>query len=768
MTDRSIGSILLWPVVLAACLCFCCWRLFSDPTALDTNLFAILPATTSSALQQEALARSRSAFARQVTILVSHEDTDAATRGALAVQKQLLQAGLINNSNLMTGDGILGIYNSAPFKLLTSEDRRALENNPVAHFQSSVRNRLNSPFQATITSLNTDPGGYLSRFIMSLPQPYPGFYPMGNGLLAAREHGIEYRMLTLQLPGSGFSQEIQETVANGMKHARDALDKACANCVLRATGPVFFAISSRTKAQHEISLLGMAGTLSLIVMLLFIFHSIRPLLYTLISVGAGVVGALTTVLLVNGSIHILTLVFGTTLLGIGVDYAFHYLVTHWQHGSKSSDILPLIIPGLTLGLITSLIAFSFLFFSGFPALHQIALFSCAGLTTAYLTVILGFPVWIRKEATPIAPRKAHYLSLPARWRPSGTVRFIILLLAIGIMAVGLPQLTADDDVRNLQPLSPIQLAENSAINKITNQQAQPGFFLIQGDTYQQALQREERLRQVLSDNSPGTELLSLSRFIPSIAQQQNAQKVWKTLLSDNGHGWDILQNFGFSEQALATLDKAWEQRESHFITTETIDQNLGFFLLGSKQEPALMALIQGDASKQILYSTAQTVPGASYFNSLDAIERSFEQSRIRAAWLVAGAYFVVLLVLIWRYGFANGIKTLSPPILALGTTLGLIGLFSEPVNIFSVMALIMVLGIGLDYILFLREGADHLQSSGVAVTLAALTSLLSFIYLSFSSIPALHTFGITVSLGMFLMYLSAPLALPAQSNGERA
>ena len=72
------------------------------------------------------------------------------------------------------------------------------------------------------------------------------------------------------------------------------------------------------------------------------------------------------------------------------------------------------------------------------------------------------------------------------------------------------------------------------------------------------------------------------------------------------------------------------------------------------------------------------------------------------------------------------------------------------------MALLLVLGIGLDMGIFLIEtdGAPH---TWLAVSLSAYTSLLAFGMLALSDTPVLHHFGLTVLIGLTIVWLVTPL-----------
>ena len=73
------------------------------------------------------------------------------------------------------------------------------------------------------------------------------------------------------------------------------------------------------------------------------------------------------------------------------------------------------------------------------------------------------------------------------------------------------------------------------------------------------------------------------------------------------------------------------------------------------------------------------------------------------------------------------------------------------------MALVLVAGLGLDYVLFYgrdRERADDAATSS-AVLVCALSSFIVFGILSLSSIPVLKGIGTTVAVGVVAAYVLA-------------
>lgn len=91
--------------------------------------------------------------------------------------------------------------------------------------------------------------------------------------------------------------------------------------------------------------------------------------------------------------------------------------------------------------------------------------------------------------------------------------------------------------------------------------------------------------------------------------------------------------------------------------------------------------------------------------------------------------------------------------------LGILGYLGTPFTLFNLMALMLVLGVGVNYAIFLREGGMYAAATLAGVLLSAGTTLLSFGLLSFSSMPALSGFGLTLLIGIGIAVLFAPSVL---------
>ena len=80
----------------------------------------------------------------------------------------------------------------------------------------------------------------------------------------------------------------------------------------------------------------------------------------------------------------------------------------------------------------------------------------------------------------------------------------------------------------------------------------------------------------------------------------------------------------------------------------------------------------------------------------------------------------------------------------------------QSLTLFSLLACVLLLGLGLDYGIFLTSAPQSNLRTVAAITFAVLTTLLSFGLLAFSKTPALSGFGLCVMIGEFFIWCLTP------------
>jgi predicted exporter len=149
--------------------------------------------------------------------------------------------------------------------------------------------------------------------------------------------------------------------------------------------------------------------------------------------------------------------------------------------------------------------------------------------------------------------------------------------------------------------------------------------------------------------------------------------------------------------------------------------------------------------------------GVYYVDQLGEAATLLKRYRLEAGWFVAVCYFLVFLLLVYRYGVRRGATAMVPAVLAVGVNLGVQGVLGQPVNLFTLLANLIVLGLAIDYAVFLLEGAK--PPTMMAILLSAVSTVLSFGLLALSQTAVLQFFGTSLFFGVIVAMVLAPMVI---------
>jgi predicted exporter len=309
----------------------------------------------------------------------------------------------------------------------------------------------------------------------------------------------------------------------------------------------------------------------------------------------------------------------------------------------------------------------------------------------------------------------------------------------------------------MQSLSPDLLAQQADVQRLAGTSGTLQFLLIDAADDETALQREEAAAPILNKLQAQGILAAYrgpSDFVPSQARQQADRDLVRTMLYEPHLAAQIAQ-LGLRKPV------AGDANDGNYLTLKlTLDAGVLPFLsqwvLGPGQH-----VIALDGLKDVAALRAALV-GVKDVHVVDPAGDFTERLgvyRHRGLWLIGLSALVMVVPLAWRYGLRGGFIVLLPSVAALLLTPALIALTGEGISFFHVMGLILVLAIGVDYATFCAEtDRAHRPVTMLAVLLDMGTTLLSFGVLAFSSVFAVHAFGLTMLLGILIAFLLAPIA----------
>ncbi|MBN9421397.1 MAG: hypothetical protein BGO63_19465 [Candidatus Accumulibacter sp. 66-26] len=759
---------------------------------VQTNLLALLPPTERNPLAEEAVNRLADAAGNRAVFMVGASSPEASAAAARAFAATLREAAGADTLRQVVADippfdpkQLTGLYLQHRYTLLADADRAALAAGR-ADLDARLQQKLYAPFRFGLTvSPADDPFGFTDAWLAGLPLRSLKLEPEG-GLLVAREaDGATEKtwvFVAAELSASAYDGNLQQRFGAAVAHAESALGKTHPDAAVLRTGTVFYADAARQSAEREFDLIGAGSLLGMLLMLYLVFRSLRPLALGLLSVGFGIGTAVAVTVAAYGEMHLITLVFGASLIGEAIDYAIQYFAAHLGAGKDWEPMRGLrsIAPGLTVALATSLLGYGALLLAPFPALAQIALFALCGLSAAWLSVFLLLPALLVSpgrrdpEAAVAGPQKF------LRWWQTRMSRRRCLGLAallLALAAPGWPKLSGNDDVRLLISRPPALVAQEEKIRALTGFANGSQLFLVEGATPDAVQANEEALAARLAGLTAGGEISgyqALSAFVPSPQRQAENYRLWQENVFADAAALHALfarseLRDDIAESQIAAFKAAAGQplRLDDWLQTPMATPFRHLWLGQGERGYASIVLPQGATDVAALAAAADGLPGVTLVDKAGSVSRLFHDYRQWGALWLLGALLLVFGVLCVRYGPRQAAVTQAPTLLAMALALGIFGYLGTPLTLFNLMALMLVLGVGVNYAIFLREGGQRAAATLAGVLLSAGTTLLSFGLLAFSSMPALSGFGLTLLVGVGIAVLLAPMILTF-STGENA
>ena len=769
----------LW-LVLAIGVAITCGFQFgaSGNVPVQTNLLALLPPTERNPVAETAFGRLADAIGDRAVFLIGAKTTDGAMSAARKFATDLRESGAFQNvvADIPPFDLKLltRIYLQYRCVLLTESDRLALSSGN-ANLEGRLQRKLYAPLRFGITlSPAEDPFGFTDAWLSSLPLRSLKLEP-DNGMFVTRDSMHTWVFVSAELPGSAFDGTLQQRVGNAVSRAENTLRQSALEAEVLRTGTVFYADAARRNAEREFNLIGTGSLLGMLILLYLVFRSVRPMLLGLLSVGFGIGAAVAVTIAVHGEMHLITLVFGAALIGEAIDYAVQYFAAHLGAGQRWEPMAGLrrIAPGLTVALATSLLGYGALMLAPFPALSQIAQFAFVGLGAAWLSVFLLLPTLMLRPSQR-DPETA--VAIPQRlllwWKSHMSPRLCLILAALILMfaAPGWLRLTGNDDVRLLVARPQVLAAQEERIRELTGFGNSNQFFLVEAETPDAVLVREEqlavRLNRLLTEGVISG-YQGISTFVPSLERQAENRQHWQAqVFSDLPALKAMFARNGLRDEIADRQVAIFKASTGQLLHLEEwlrapISMPFRHLWLGqtSPQSYAAIVLPQGVREVPRLVEATSNLPGVTIVDKAASVSLLFRSFRQWGALWLLGACTLVYGVLCVRYDWRQAFVTLGPTLLAMCLTLGIFGYIGTPLTLFNVMALMLVLGVGVNYAIFLREGGVRAAATLAGVILSAGTTLLSFGLLAFSSMAALSSFGLTLLIGVATAVLLAPIVL---------
>lgn len=598
--------------------------------------------------------------------------------------------------------------------LLSPETRQLLLDGKYAEVSTAAAARLFSP-APPLFSVKGDPFLLGTDYAMSLQTNLSPGWSLKDGYPVCERAGRHYLLQMLELDG-----DVTAAVAQCRARAEDFNRTATDDVRIWCSGPIFHTVHSTERAKMEINVLSCVSTILVVVLGWLLFRSLRFVPQLLVCIGAAFLVAAGTLFAVYPHPHVLTFVFGTSLIGLSVDYVYH---------ARAAGDVRRILRQLSFSLLTTLACFSPLLFSEVGALRQMAVFTMAGLAAVYLCVLAWPSGGHPSESAPAKEKAGSGWSLPA-WLVYG-LTVLVILGGFRIRVASDPSTFYKPDgylvegERCFASLSPIDMSK---------------IAYVQGNTLQECLEREE-----------AAGLRGLSVVIPSLKRQRENVDLIARLYAREGGRY----------AGMTGLKVPKMPPKGEFLDAEQVEPG-GLKRVVDSFRTAKSGLVMPCPAD---FETRD--PHVVVFDPRRVIQQIFDRffnSTLRLLGISLAVLSVLLLVLFRR----DVLRYAGPLGWSIAATLGVLGWLGIPVTNFTLLCFFVMVGLGLDYVIFQR--GKPTSETRRTVLFSFLSSLVGLGLLAFTEFPVTRSMGVTFASGLFFAYVFARMGRdtvpPAEADSK--
>lgn len=771
----SIWLIMMSLIVIIGC------SLWQGGAKVQSDILAMLPNIQQDPLTEIALSRVEEQLSNSIYLGFVADNQSQAIHAAQLVMAELNEQGKgifvdIKSADINQAESLNNYYFPHRFNLLTPEQSRTLDSGKLDSLIGQVQQQLYNAFSyATSGLLANDP-------LLLYPQNLQALAPkqaleVHQGILIARlpAENSKVKVAAIVMAkgvGSAFNPKVQDQQISILTQAFEHLARQDTDIEILRAGALFHAAAATKLAKSEVTSLGLASLIGVCLLVWLAFRSLMPLTIALLTISTSMLVAVVMTTWVFSELHLLTLVFGTSLIGIAIDYSFHFYCERLNRPDASAaQVIQCIFPAITLALITSTLAYSSIGFAPFPGMQQVAIFCASGLISAYITLVLAYPLL----ASGTLPKGETQLKLADKYlqkintliekiSPKGLSLIVIICLLVS--SFGILRLTSDDDIRNLQQSPPEVLVQENTLRDLLSGGTDNQFLLVRGDSQQTLLQHLEdldpRLNNAINKQLMGNSF-SLSNYLPSHNRQENNYRLQGLIYQQNLN--HVIDTLGLNDELAPKLKQAYQAAKGHYIDAESFLASQAGKLFAplwiapstNQEQFGAIVLLGGITDIDKLRHFFADSPHVQLVDKVGDISKIMAKYRQLTLILLALAMLAATLIFSSRFSIKLACLVVAVPALSAIFTLATLGIVGASLTLFHALSLILVFGIGVDYSVFFAESKRQSRGVMMAVFMSASTTILAFGLLAFSSTPAIHFFGLTLLVGIAFTFMLSPL-----------
>jgi len=519
--------------------------------------------------------------------------------------------------------------------------------------------------------------------------------------------------------------------------------------------------------NKSISILLPISFLLVILVLTMVHKNIIETFLSLLALGLTIVWVIGLAILLNYHLNPVTTSIPVLLVGLGIDYGIHIKKRINEEGIKG---LRSIFPPLILSATTTSIAFLSNISSSIPLMKEFGILSSFGIFSCFLIMffLLSYE-GKRKEGR----KGMELLALKIEKAQKG---IIVVVIAITFLMLAFSTtIEAEFDMTDFLP-EKLDISRNIEylLNNFKAAEGEEAIIILKENmTEPENLRKLYSIeRNIRNDEFVTGEITSILSLMKDYAE--------KTV-------YDMRYNESFArlysmyfDDGVVKDNVSWKEIKMLYDTLFSIAPDDIKRVLYPSYEESLIRIATDTGKREknieILYrelnkdlNDSNGIITGGIISSY-VILKEFRNSQLKSLLITAVISFLILeAVFLWlRKSFTLGILAVLPVILSAIWITGSMALFGIPLTVMTITVASLAVGLGIDYSIHITyHFIQHyniiktISSTGIALLGSALTTIAAFSLLSFSLLPPLQQFGISIALAITYNFFLCVFFLPA-------
>jgi uncharacterized protein len=538
-------------------------------------------------------------------------------------------------------------------------------------------------------------------------------------------------------------------------------------------------------------------------MLLF-YRRLLALVYIGVPLIVAFLWTFGIVQVVLGSLNLITIFLVIILFGLGIDFGIHNLSRYEEtrrNGDSQQQALLMVCNktgrASVMAAITTVIAFYALMVSDFKAFFEFGFIAGTGVLLSLISMYLVFPslMLLAEKIKLYKPKKFKEsknkdvaaalatekelnkpMAKPALW-VIGTL--VVCLIA----SSGISKVRFEDDFSKLRAEIPQLQPVKDDINKVFPLRTDRAVVFIESlEDVAAVVEAVESIRQQSVDVSSIEAVKSIYDLVPDKAEQEARLAEIMLIEKQVEEAVRLLEDFNEEDQQqIKSLQEFLAYTGIGELTPEKLPEALKLVYTGVSDSGGYLVYIYNTKSVAKLADAQEFVDdireikanGKTFYPATEAMifVDMLNLMKSEAATSI-GAVLVslfIMLMLVYRRP-SKAVLALSPIIVGMIVMFGLMGFWEIKLNIFNMVVLPTVLGIGIDNAIHIYHRYDEegrngilksIRTTGMAAVLSTMTTMFGFAGMLSAGNKGLVSLGLVACIGLLCCLVASLTFFPA-------